>query len=86
MLYELLSGRRVFERGSFLDTLNAVVRDEPPPLDSPAADVVKRCLAKQPAQRFQSMADVKAALHHLRTKASARTQATPSIAVLPFAT
>jgi serine/threonine-protein kinase len=85
VLYELLSGRRVFERGSLLDTLNAVVRDEPPPLESPAADVVKRCLAKQPSQRFQSMADVKAALHQLQTKASAHTQATPSIAVLPFA-
>ena len=32
VLYELLSGRRVFERESLLDTLNAVVRDEPPPL------------------------------------------------------
>ncbi len=37
VLYELLSGRRVFARDSVLDTLNAVVRDEPPPLDSPAA-------------------------------------------------
>jgi hypothetical protein len=40
VLYELLSGRRVLERPSMLDTLNAVVRDEPPPLDSPAADIV----------------------------------------------
>ena len=30
VLYELLSGRRVFERDSLLDTLNAVVREEPP--------------------------------------------------------
>ena len=35
VLYELLSGRRVFERESMLDTLNAVVRDEPPPLRVP---------------------------------------------------
>ena len=32
VLYELLSGTRVFERASFLDTLNAVVRDDPPAL------------------------------------------------------
>jgi serine/threonine-protein kinase len=85
VLYELVSGRRVFERDSLLGTLNAVVRDEPPELDSPAADFVKQCLAKQRAQRFQTMADVKAALQQLRTKKTDRTLAPPSIAVLPFA-
>jgi serine/threonine-protein kinase len=85
VVYELLSGRRVFERGSFLDTLNAVVRDEPPSLESPASNLVKRCLAKQPAQRFQTMAEVKTALHQLRTKQSGPAQTAPSIAVLPFA-
>ena len=68
-----------------LDTLNAVVRDEPPPLDSPAAEIVKRCLAKQPSHRFQSMADVKAALQHLRIDEAGPVRAAPSIAVLPFA-
>ena len=85
VLYELVSGRRVFERPSMLETLNAVVRDEPPPLESPAATVVRRCLAKQPAQRFQSMADVKAALQQLLTAKSGRVTAASSIAVLPFA-
>ena len=45
-----------------LDTLNAVVGAEPLALESPVAEVVKRCMAKQPAQRFQSMSDVLAAL------------------------
>ena len=85
VLYELLSGRSVFARSSFLDTLNAVVRDEPPALDSPAGGIVKRCLAKQPSQRFQTMTEVKAALQQLRMKKVERAQATPSIAVLPFA-
>ena len=85
VLYELLSGRRLFERPSMLDTLNAVVRDEPPPLESPAAAVVTRCLAKQPAQRFQSMADVKTALQQLLTAKTVRVNAASSIAVLPFA-
>jgi serine/threonine protein kinase len=35
LLYELLSGRRAFAGDSMLDTLNAVVSREPPPLDSP---------------------------------------------------
>ena len=85
VLYELLSGRRIFERDSVLDTLTAVVREEPPPLNSPAADIVTRCLAKQPSQRFQAMADVKTALHQLRTRKATPVHAAPSIAVLPFA-
>ena len=85
VLYELCSGRRVFERESLLDTLNAVVHDEPPSLESPAAEIVKRCLAKQAARRFQTMADVRAALQQLRMKKADRAQGTPSIAVLPFA-
>ena len=85
VLYELCSGRRVFERESLLDTLNAVVHDEPPSLESPAAEIVKRCLAKQAAHRFQTMADVRAALQQLRMKKADRAQGTPSIAVLPFA-
>ena len=85
VMYELVSGKSVFARSNLLDTLNAVVRDEPPLLESPAADIVKRCLAKQPSQRFQTMAEVKAALQQLRTKKPARVSTASSIAVLPFA-
>jgi serine/threonine-protein kinase len=61
VLYELLTGKRVFERESLLDTLNAVVREEPRPPDSPASSVVMRCLAKQPEKRFQTISEVKGA-------------------------
>jgi serine/threonine protein kinase/Tfp pilus assembly protein PilF len=86
VLYEMLSGARAFGGRSLLDTLNSVVRDDPAPLQSPASDVVKecvkRCLAKQPAQRFQSMAEVRAALESISLKP---VDQQPSIAVLPFA-
>ena len=85
VLYELLTGKRVFERESLLDTLNAVVREEPRPLDSPASSIVMRCLAKPPDKRFQTIGDVKAALQQLRSKPAEVGQASPSIAVLPFA-
>jgi TolB-like protein/predicted Ser/Thr protein kinase len=77
LLYELLSGRRAF------DSLGAVLRDEPAPLESPVADIVKRCLSKQAAGRFQSMAEVRAALDQIAAKPATGHQ--PSIAVLPFA-
>jgi serine/threonine protein kinase len=64
LLYEAISGKRAFGGSSILDTLNAVVREEPRPLEiSPEiARVVARCLRKLPADRFQSMAEVKRAL------------------------
>jgi len=85
VLYEVLSGRRAFAADSVLDTLNAVVHREPAAFQSPASEIVKRCLEKEPSQRFHTMADVKAALQQVRTKRNDRTQGAPSIAVLPFA-
>jgi serine/threonine-protein kinase len=78
VLYEMLAGRRAF------DSLATVVRDTPKPLDAPAevARIVTRCLAKSPAERFQSMTDLKAALERASTLPAERQ---PSIAVLPFA-
>jgi serine/threonine protein kinase len=52
-LYELLSGRRAFPGNSLLDTLNAVVSSEPAPLDSPLANILKNCLAKDAAQHYR---------------------------------
>src|SRR5262249_10114217 len=83
VLYELLSGKRAFARGSMLQTLNAVVSEELPTLDSPLTDIVKRCLAKQPEQRFQNMYEVRKALEQIGTMHVNQVQ--PSIAVLPFA-
>jgi TolB-like protein/Tfp pilus assembly protein PilF/predicted Ser/Thr protein kinase len=82
ILYELLSGRRAFEGNSFLETLTAVAHREPNPLQSPAVNIVKRCLAKDPAQRFQSAAELKTALEQCPTR---HVELPPSIAVLPFA-
>ena len=84
VLYEVLSGRRAFAGGTPLGTLSAVVNDEPPPMDAPLTlvRIVGRCLAKQPRDRFQSMADVAAALE--KTEVTPGDQH-PSIAVLPFA-
>ena len=92
VLYEALSGRRAFGGDSILETLNAVVSGEPAPLDSPLVAVVKRCLAKDPSQRFQNVLDLKEALKATLAGLSASVTAgqavspvNPSIAVLPFA-
>ena len=84
VLYELLAGTRAFTGDSTAQILSAVLRDEPSPLEAPPAlqQIVKRCLAKDPDRRFQTMADVRHALHHLTVGTA---DATASIAVLPFA-
>jgi serine/threonine-protein kinase len=69
IVYEMLSGRRAFDGQTPLETLAAVMRDDPPPLASlrpglpPKLDsVVATCLAKRPEQRFASTRELSAAL------------------------
>ena len=83
VLYELLSGRRAFTGNSMLETLNAVVRMEPEPLQSPLQSILKRCLAKESQNRFQTVAEVRAALE--QCSPAKPVEQRPSIAVLPFA-
>jgi len=88
VLYELIAGRRPFAGASMVETMNAVIKDEPAPIESPLWPIVKRCLAKQASQRFQSMADLQSALQHAHGEGVAPASETPnrpSIAVLPFA-
>jgi TolB-like protein/Tfp pilus assembly protein PilF/predicted Ser/Thr protein kinase len=84
VLYEMLSGRRAFPGGSMADVLSAILRDEPAPLQAPAAlvQIVQRCIAKQPSQRYPAIAEVRAALEKIAAKPADQQ---PSIAVLPFA-
>ncbi|HSP33564.1 MAG TPA: serine/threonine-protein kinase, partial [Thermoanaerobaculia bacterium] len=71
LLYELATGRRAFVRDSTVETLAAIVRDEPEPLQriNPKLPpqlvwMIERCLAKDPSDRYQSTRDL---AHELRT-------------------
>ena len=84
VLYEMLAGVPAFSGDSTADILSAVLRDEPRPLKAPALleRIVRRCLAKDASQRFQTMGEVAAALQQAMAKPADQK---PSIAVLPFA-
>ncbi len=62
VLYEMVAGRRAFEGKSQLGVLTAILEKEPEPITAsqpPALDrVIRACLAKDPADRFQSAHDV----------------------------
>src|SRR5512140_1267943 len=85
VLYEMLSGRSAFARNSSIETLSAILRDDPTPLDGPSNifATVTRCLSKVPADRYQRISEVRAALETAAIAKPADKQ--PSIAVLPFA-
>ena len=69
VLYEMLAGRRAFPGATAIDSVSAILTEEPPRLEAvvsgvPAgvAQVVERCLKKPREQRFQSARDVAFAL------------------------
>src|SRR5579864_7316788 len=72
VLYEMLSGKRAFRRDTPAETMTAVLKEDPPELEdashpiSPALDrIMRRCLEKNPEQRFQSAKDLSFALSAL---------------------
>ncbi|HUL78475.1 MAG TPA: serine/threonine-protein kinase [Vicinamibacteria bacterium] len=69
VLYEMLSGRRAFEGETSADTLSAILHRDPPEitsgpdrLPSGIERIVRRCLEKDPEERFQTARDLAFAL------------------------
>jgi eukaryotic-like serine/threonine-protein kinase len=72
VLYEMLTGRRAFQNASAVETLNAILKDDPPELTETSAKInpalikiVRRCLEKKPERRFHSAHDLGFALEAL---------------------
>src|SRR5271155_3378112 len=72
VLYEMISGQRAFRRDTAAETMTAILKEDPPELGelthpvSPGLErIVRRCLEKQPEQRFQSAKDLAFALEAL---------------------
>jgi predicted Ser/Thr protein kinase len=74
IVYEMLTGRRPFARSSTVETLSAILRDDPTPIDpavpGPLRWVVERCLAKSPRERYDSTGDLARELHALKDHSS----------------
>jgi eukaryotic-like serine/threonine-protein kinase len=62
VLYEMLTGKKAFEADSGPSLMAAILTGEPPAVAGvpPALErLVKKCLAKEPGQRWQSAADLR---------------------------
>ncbi len=72
ILYEMLAGKRAFQRETMAETMTAILKEEPPELSeinakiNPALEkIVCRCLEKKPERRFQTASDLGFALEAL---------------------
>ena len=70
ILYEMASGKQAFAKPSSVETMAAIVRDDPPPMEEklppPLRWIIDRCLAKEPDRRYESTRDFCRDLANLR--------------------
>src|SRR5216684_2413928 len=80
ILYEMLTGRRAFRGETEVDTITAVLKEDPPEIHLEEASVpvsfqqvVRHCVEKEPENRFQSARDLAFALETLADASGGRT-------------
>ncbi len=65
LLFEMLTGKRAFQRDTAAETMTAILKEPPPEMSISGVEVsselegiVGRCLEKNPSERFQSSSDL----------------------------
>ena len=90
IFHEMLAGQGPFERETAVETGYAILSAEPPELPvevpAPLKGIVRRCLEKEPARRFQSAADLVAELTNATRGAAEKAKGRwPGIAIVTVA-
>ncbi len=77
VFWEMLAGRAAFDGGSAVETMNAILREDPKEMPESAESIpasvhriVHRCLEKSPDHRFQSAQDLAFALRNSQDSSS----------------
>ncbi len=85
ILYEMISGKRAFKGDTGVETMSAILKEDPPELSEsglnviPGLDrIVRHCLEKEPGQRFQSARDLAFDLESLSSLSGAAKPVTGS--------
>lgn len=86
IMYEMLSGKRAFSRNTNVQSLSAIIQDDPEPLQtlSPQAPaplrwIIDRCLSKDPAERYASTRDLARELQSIRDHFSDLTSSSEAV-------
>src|ERR1700730_10576642 len=90
VLYQMVTGERPFQGASAVDMISAILRDTPPSVTDRRGDlpphlarIVRRCLEKDPRDRYQTSRDVFNELRDLRAEtASASSVSSPRSAAV----
>jgi serine/threonine protein kinase len=77
ILYEMLDGKRAFQGATAVETMGAILKEDPPPIADTVPvippglqRIVHRCLEKDRGQRFHSASDLAFALESLSTSST----------------
>jgi len=74
VLHEMLTGGLPFQGSTAFEVSSAILRQDPPPLPAGVPSglraIVRRCLEKQPEERYQNAGEVRAALESQQTAAA----------------
>src|SRR5262245_34716665 len=89
ILYEIFTGKRAFQGKTAIEVLNAILKDEPAELTeaseaerqfSPGLErVLRRCLEKNPRERFQSASDLAFAIESLSANSNSRSESAATL-------
>ncbi len=86
ILYEMVSGQKPFQGDSAIETMNAILKEDPPELTTTSRAVppvleriIRRCLEKNPGERFQSARDLGFALEAISGASSSSGKAPAGI-------
>jgi len=92
VLYEMITGAPPFKKGSAAETISAILGEAPPPpriddttTGAEVGRILRKCLTKDPAARYQGMRDLVVDLRALRESlggSDSVTRVTPATAVV----
>jgi len=83
ILYEMATGKKPFQKPETVQTMSAILTEEPPPIETnipaPLRWTIERCLAKDPADRYDSTRDLYQGLRSLRDHLSEASRSQPAL-------
>jgi Tol biopolymer transport system component len=90
ILYEMVTGKRAFEKPESVQTMSAILTEEPPPIErsipAPLRWVIDRCLNKDSLGRYDSTRDLYQELRNLRDHLSDATASNAATVAVSRAT
>ena len=93
ILYEAITRHKAFEGKDAIDSLNRIIREQPPSMSNFNPDVpydlqriVRRCLAKDPEERYQTIKDVAIELKEVRRELQAAAGIDTTVPLSPSTT